>query len=77
MAIVLQKEELDELLELTRKAGTTPVILLPLPDPFSQKDLSAQAWDKVRAKWDELGRKYGFDPREVKGISTETGEVLL
>lgn len=75
--IKLSSQDLKELLELTRKAETTPVIALSLKDGLEGRDWSALAWDKVRDKWHELGRKYGFDPTQVKGIDTKTGEVLI
>jgi hypothetical protein len=31
----------------------------------------------VREKMEQLGKKYGFDPKQMKGISPKTGEVTL
>ena len=75
--IKLSGEDLFELIELTKKAEVTPVIVPWGLDPLRDKDLATEAWDKVREKWQELGKKYGFDPLEVKGILTVTGEVVL
>ena len=72
MAIILAKEDLEGLLELTRTAQNTPVILLG-----GVVDVSREAWNRVREKWKELGAEYGFVPESVKGIDPETGEVQL
>jgi len=76
MAIIIPKDELQELIDLTHRAEQTPVIALSLADGLSGRDFSAQAWENVRARWHELGRKYGFDPTQVRGIDTDTGEVF-
>ena len=44
-----------------KAAQKTPVIKVT-SDP-NEKDLSTMAWDAVRDKMDELGKKYGYDPR--------------
>ena len=72
MTIVLSKEDLAGLLELTKKAQETPVILLG-----GVADISKMAWDQVREKWKELGVEYGFEPASVKGIDPKTGEVTV
>ena len=40
------------------------------------RDWASMAWDDVRHKMDELGKKYGFDPKLMKGINFKTGEVI-
>lgn len=74
--IVLSEEDRKELAEMYRRAQTTPVIWLPTEYNPNPKDWAQQAWDEVRAKMDDLGKKYGFDPKKIKGISSKTGEVL-
>lgn len=69
----LEEEDKERLLELYRSAETTPVISFGV----NQKSMAENAWDMVRAKFKELGEKYGFDPEDIKGIDPETGEVLL
>lgn len=76
MKIILSTQDLVELLSLTKRAETIPVIALSLEDGLEGRDFSSQAWNSVRDKWLELGKKYGFEPSQVKGISTETGEVF-
>lgn len=76
MAIIIPKDELQELLDLTNKAQNTPVIAMSLRDGLEGRDFATQAWDKVRAKWGELGKRYGFDPTKVRGLDSNTGEVL-
>jgi len=71
--ITLEKDELKELLELTEKANNAPVIIVAP----GTKDLSTQAWNRVRENWDMLGEKYDFAPSDVKGINTTTGEVKV
>jgi hypothetical protein len=76
--IVITEEELQELKELTSQAETVPpVFILPEDSLLHNRDLGSYAWDVVRDYWLELGKKYGFDPRKVKGIDSNTGEVLF
>ena len=76
MEIRLEPSDLKELLELTRSARRTPVIAMSLKDGLEGRDFAAHAWDRVRAKWYELGKKYNFDPTCVRGIKADTGIVL-
>ena len=76
MAILLEKADLDKLVELTKEAQQTPVIAMSMADGLAGRDWATLAWDRVRGKWAELGKKYGFDPTRVKGINSDTGEVL-
>jgi len=69
----LEEEDKNRLLELYRSAESTPVITFGV----GQKSFAESAWDMVRAKFKELGEKYSFDPKDIKGIDPETGEVLL
>lgn len=73
MTIVLSEEDRKELVELYRKAQTTPVIALSTEDMMAGRTWSAMAWDKVRERMKELGKKYGYDP--TSPIDPETGEV--
>jgi len=73
---VLEKEDLQELVNLTNEAKTTPVLAMSVRQGLEGKDWASQAWERVRDKWDELGKKYGFTPTAVQGIDMETGEVL-
>lgn len=75
--IILNEEDRKALTELYAEARTTPVVALSVADMIAGKDWASQAWDRVREKMDELGLKYGFDPKKMKGIDGETGEVLL
>jgi hypothetical protein len=71
--IVLSEKDRKELAELYHKAEQTPVIKMSMSSP----SWADQAWEEVRTKMDELGKKYGFDPEKMKGISNKTGEVSL
>ena len=75
--IVLTPEDLDELVKLTTEAKNTPVIALSLRDGLEGRDFATQAWNRVRDKWGELGKKYGFIPTRVRGIDTKTGQVIF
>jgi len=75
--IMLSEKDRKELAELYETAQTTPVIAMTTDDMIHGRDWATQAWNRVREKMVELGKKYGFDPKEMKGISSETGEVLL
>ena len=70
--IVLTVEERTKLADLNKIMNETPIVLL-----FGKHDLHESAKQAVIDYWDELGRKYEFDPKKVKNINTETGEVNL
>lgn len=72
--ITLSKEDKVELIKLYREAQTTPMIGLSVKDMIQGKDWASQAWDRVRSKMDELGGKYGYDPRK-HAINFKTGEI--
>jgi hypothetical protein len=74
--IVLSEEDRKELAKLYEDAQTTPVIGFSVKDMIEGRDWASLAWDRVRDKMDELGQKYGFDPKKVR-INKETGEVFL
>ena len=69
MTIVLSEEDRTGLVDLYHKAQKQPVILL-----FGKYDLNREAWDHVKDKLDELGEKYGYDPK-TSTVNQETGEV--
>lgn len=71
--IKLSEEDRAELVKLYETAQTTPMIRLSM----GSKDWAAQAWDRVREKMDELGKKYGFNPKSMRGIDKKTGEVTF
>lgn len=75
MNIILEPSDLEELLDLNDKATNTPVIALSVKDGLEGRDFASTAWKRVREKWEELGRKYGFNPESVRGIDRQTGEV--
>lgn len=75
--MIISKEELKELMDLTQEAQNTPVIGFSMKQMIEGDDWASRAWKLVRAKWDELGKKYGFSPMEVQGINSQTGEVIL
>lgn len=72
--IVLSEEDRKELVKLYEEAKTTPVIGFSVQQMIEGRDFASLAWDRVRRKMDELGRKYGYDPTKVK-INKRTGEV--
>lgn len=71
----LSEEDREELVKLYKEAQTTPVIALTTADMLSGRDWASQAWDRVRIKMDELGKKYGYNPRTVQ-VNNKTGEVF-
>lgn len=75
--IKLSEEDRKELADLYHTAQTTPVIALTCQDMLEGRDWATLAWNDVRKKMDELGKKYGFDPRKMKGIDSKSGEVHL
>lgn len=40
------------------------------------RSLADTPWSNVSQKMDELGKKYGFDPKKMKGINKKTGEFV-
>lgn len=71
--IVLNEEDKNDLKKLYEDAQRTPVIYVG----NTTSSLADDAWDLVRKKFDELGRKYGFNPKQIKGISPADGTVFL
>ena len=70
--LIIEEEELTKLRELNKNMNETPVMLL-----FGKHDLHEDAKQRVVDYWDELGNKYDFDPKNVKGIDTKTGEIKI
>jgi len=70
----LTKEERKELVKLYHEAMTTPMITMSVQAGIEGRDWATQAWNRVRAKMDELGKKYGYDPKAAE-INKKTGEV--
>jgi len=73
--IKLSEEDRKELVLLYQEAQRTPMIAMSLQSGIEGRDWASQAWNKVREKMDELGKKYGYDPRKMQ-INQETGEVF-
>ena len=74
MIIKLSEEDRKELAELYTRMLNTPVISLTGRGEDSWQE---QARRGVCRKLDELGKKYNFNPRKMKGIDAKTGEVHL
>ncbi len=72
MEIKLSEEDRKELVKLYEEAEHTPIIVVG----GVGEDLASLAWDRVRDKFDELGKKYGFNPTGIKGINKETGKLV-
>lgn len=68
----LNKKEAKRLVELYESAQTTPVITVN----SSMPSFAHQARDRVKEYMDELGEKYNFDPKSIKGIKPN-GEIIL
>lgn len=75
--IKLSEKDRQELVKLYTEAERTPMIAMSVQAGIAGRDWATQAWNRVRAKMDELGQKYGFDPSEMRGINKKTGEVHL
>lgn len=73
--IKLSEEDRLELVKLYEEAQTTPVLVYSTAPRV--RDTASDAWDCVRRKMVELGKKYDFDPRKMRGISKKTGEIHL
>jgi len=56
----LSEEDWKALMDASRVARSTPVILI------SGRDASADAHRSVMVLWDELGERYGFIPSTVE-----------
>lgn len=57
--MIIEKTDLNKLMELYKKAQNTPMIKLS-SDP-NIKDWATLAWDDVRELQMQLGKKYGYD----------------
>ena len=77
MSIILTKEELEKILKLNDRANNTPVIALSVADGLAGRDFASLARNDLREYWLELGKKYNFNPENVRGIEKATGEVIL
>lgn len=62
MIVQLTDEEHMKLKELYHEAQTTPILVFG-PDGRNTAD---SAWGLVRTYMDELGQKYGYDPKTAK-----------
>ena len=77
VVIKLLEEDRKELVKLYEEAERMPMIGFSVKQMIEGRDWASQAWDHVRKKMDELGEKYGFDPKRIRGISKKTGEVFI
>ena len=75
--IQLSEEDRQKLVKMYCDAQRTPVIGFSTLDMIEGRDLASLAWDRLRGEIDALGKKYGFDPKKMKGIHSQTGEVLI
>ena len=73
MKIKLSENDRIELVDLYENAQTTPMIQMTTEG----NDWATQAWNTVREKMDELGKKYKFNPETMKGIDKKTGEIII
>jgi len=73
--IVLSEEDRKELVQLYETAETMPVIGFSVRQMIEGENLASLAWNRVRQFMDKLGKKYGFNPKKIKGINKITGEV--
>ncbi len=77
MSIILTKEELEKILKLNDEANNAPVMTLSVADGLAGRDFASLARNDLREYWIEIGKKYNFDPENVRGIEKATGEVIL
>lgn len=77
----LPDADYQEILRLSRLARDTPVMALSTADALAGRDFASMARDRVMRKWEEIGKRLGFDwqsvrptgdPRIVSAVSTET-----
>ena len=71
--VTLSEEDRAELVKLYKGAQTTTVLVYSTSPRI--RDTASDAWEHVRRKMDELGKKYGYDPQKVQ-INNKTGEVF-
>ena len=80
MAIVIAKEDLDRLNKLILKTEKGTSLIAALAAGLSgleEGNEMAQAKKELRRFWEELCKKYNFNPNEVKRIDSNTGEVFF
>ncbi len=69
--VTLSPEDHARLVELYRIAQTTPVLYFA-----PGRDTASSAWEEVRRFMDELGKRYGYDPRKAQiSMDSPTFEV--
>jgi len=71
LKIKLTEEELKELIILHDAMELAPFVIL------YGKDHSQTATNATIQYWNNLSKKYDFDPHEIIGIDEKTGEVIL
>ena len=69
------QEECDKLTELYKRAQNTPVIAMSVQDGLEGNDFASLAWKDVEKYMDELGQKYGYDPKKY-AINQVTREIV-
>jgi len=74
IGIQLTPEEYKKMVELYQRARNTPVIGFSTKQMIEGKDLASLAWDDVRKYQEDMGQKYGYDPKN-HGIGAE-GKVI-
>jgi len=75
MSIKLSEEDRKKLAKLYETAQTTPMIAMSMQDGLEGRDWATLAWNEVRNFMDELGKKYGYDPK-TNMVNKDTGEVI-
>jgi hypothetical protein len=73
--VKVTQEECDKLVALYKLAENTPIIVETVQDGLDGKDLATLAWKAVRSYYDELAKKYGFNPTK-QAINSKTLEII-
>lgn len=71
----LTTDEWSKIRKLSVRARQTPVIALSTADGLAGRDLASMAREDVSDYWRELGRQYGFDPRNIQPVDESLRKI--
>jgi len=71
----IEEDDWNELMRLSKIANETPVIALSVEQGLRGDDFASTARKKVFDKWEEIGRKYRFDGKDVESANEKERKV--
>ena len=71
----IDEDDWNELMRLSKIANETPVIALSVEQGLRGEDFASTARKNVFDKWEEIGKKYEFDGRDVLPVNQKERKV--